>query len=241
MKPHTERAAEEAENARKDQRFEMLEVFEDPLSDRDGALNMALDEVLLRRHPVPWVRFYGWQQPTQSIGYFEKPPGDANAAPWVRRWTGGGAVEHGGAMDHTFALGVPSTVPFSSMKAAESYQWIHQALVGALQGAGVTCRLAASELPAAIRDTACFTAPVTADVLAQDGQKLAGGAQRRTRAGFLHQGSVQSVAVLPEREFAQRLGIQISYRSLPDGALDAAEDLAEEKYRSPQWREGRRR
>lgn len=221
--------------------MELLEVFEDPARDRDGALNMALDEVLLRRHPTPWLRFYGWQQPTQSIGYFGKAPDDSTAGPWVRRWTGGGAVRHGGAADHTFALGVASGVPFSRLKAAESYQWIHLALVGALQGVGSPCQLAAATSPGGTPGAACFTAPVAADVLAPDGRKLAGGAQRRTRTGFLHQGSVQSVEVLPEREFAQRLAIQISYCPLPDEALAAAEHLADEKYRCPQWREGRRR
>ncbi|MGE9268270.1 MAG: hypothetical protein ACQKBY_09245, partial [Verrucomicrobiales bacterium] len=46
---------------------------------------------------------------------------------------------------------------------------------------------------------ACFEKPVCWDVLGPNGEKLAGAAQRRSRAGFLHQGSVMTRAEILAR------------------------------------------
>ena len=77
--------------------FDELTEVADP-EPHDAALNMALDEVLLRRAAGPLLRVYRWARPAVSFGYFGKVA-DAEAA-WpgremVRRWTGGGIVPHG--------------------------------------------------------------------------------------------------------------------------------------------------
>ena len=63
-----------------------------------GAANMAADEVLLERAVAgtPSLRFYGWSEPTVSLGYFQKEA-VCRADPllrqlaYVRRPTGGGS------------------------------------------------------------------------------------------------------------------------------------------------------
>src|SRR4051794_38396264 len=79
-----------------------------PFLTADGPTQMAADEVLLEHVGVtdrPALRFYAWDRPTLSLGYFQpfadRPPG----LPVVRRPTGGGAIVH----DHelTYALALP--------------------------------------------------------------------------------------------------------------------------------------
>lgn len=76
--------------------------------DNDGATNMAIDEALaccFKGDLLATVRFYGWQRPSVSIGYFQKMEEiktQIHANPtqiytdFVRRPTGGGAVIHNG-------------------------------------------------------------------------------------------------------------------------------------------------
>src|SRR3954471_638197 len=77
--------------------FDKLHVFDD-LEARDAALNMGIDEALLERGTGPSLRFYRWERPALSFGYFGRYAEVANEAPQrdvVRRWTGGGIVPHG--------------------------------------------------------------------------------------------------------------------------------------------------
>lgn len=62
---------------------------------------MAVDEALLEsaRGPasVPTLRWYGWEVPTLSLGYFQSTsarPDSLADLPLVRRLTGGGAIVH---------------------------------------------------------------------------------------------------------------------------------------------------
>ena len=82
----------------------------------------------------------------------------------------------------------------------------------------------------------CFANPVRADVTI-DGRKVAGAAQRRTRAGLLQQGSVQYVDLengLAER-FAQALSANCSERKIADDVLKRGQELAEQKYETDAW------
>src|SRR4029453_318657 len=46
-----------------------LEVYDD-MSRHSAATNMAIDEALLEYATAPCVRFYRWQSPALSFGYF---------------------------------------------------------------------------------------------------------------------------------------------------------------------------
>ena len=168
--------------------FSRLWVLED-LEPRDAALQMALDRVLLETTPLPILRFYRWSGPCVTVGYFEsleQAAANHPGLPVVRRWTGGGSVVH--TDDSPYSLIVPRAEPFASVRPAESYRLIHSALARALRTAlpGVTT----AQKTAPKRSAACFENPVADDLLL-GGCKVAGAGQRRTRAGLLHQGSIQ--------------------------------------------------
>lgn len=214
--------------------FDTLEFIPDE-EPHSAPVNMAVDEVLLKEISVPTLRAYHWLRPSVSFGYFEeysnieKQHSDREL---VRRWTGGGVVLHGG--DFTYSLIVPSGSPLAKMKPAESYLAIHESLTQAMLGAGVAASLTANCSPKI--STACFENAVCHDILA-DGRKIAGAAQRRTRHGLLHQGSIQS-AELPENFgglFAAKLASHVIRRQMKQSELSAAAMLAESKYATPQW------
>jgi lipoate-protein ligase A len=72
----------------------LLEDFEP----RPAALQMAVDEVLLRTISAPLLRVYRWAAPCITLGYFEPYALAAQSSGGrevTRRWTGGGSVEHG--------------------------------------------------------------------------------------------------------------------------------------------------
>ena len=81
-------------------------IWIDDLSPRSAALNMAIDEALLIQPSTAAIfHTYRWKSRSVSFGYFSKwAPVRAQYPDWdlVRRWTGGGAVEHG--EDFTYSL-----------------------------------------------------------------------------------------------------------------------------------------
>lgn len=157
--------------------------------------NMAVDESLLRHVEAPVLRIYGWEQACVSIGYFQKTSVVDAGIPFVRRYTGGGLVEHG--QDLTYTLVLPANHPLTLAGTLPSYQAIHDGIASALQAADTACQLATKQPQ---KDHAsCFLKPVPADVLDPKGNKLAGAAQRRTRQGCLHQGSILLPGSIPAR------------------------------------------
>lgn len=200
-----------------------------------AALNMALDEVLLRSAHEPLVRIYRWAQPAVSFGYFGKFADVERAWPEreiVRRWTGGGAVPHGD--DLTYTLIVPRAHAFARLAARESYRLIHERIAALLGAAGQSVAVAPhAHAPVS---NACFENAVEFDVLAAEG-KVAGAAQRRTQWGLLHQGSIQGLA-LPEsvpRQLASFLGREVARGAISTEQMTAASELAAEKYATAAW------
>lgn len=168
--------------------FPLLLLLEDQ-EPREASLQMAVDKVLLESAALPILRIYRWAQPCVTIGYFESMA-EAHirypALPIVRRWTGGGNVLHG--HDAPYSLIVPRTEPFATVRPGESYRLIHGALAIALRENMPDVTTAHESAPK--RSSACFENPVADDLMAR-GCKIAGAGQRRSRAGLLHQGSLQ--------------------------------------------------
>ena len=165
--------------------FEQIIEVLDP-EPHSGALNMALDEALLQRTVLPTLRIYGWRAPALSLGYFSRFADAQRAAAgreMVRRWTGGGLVEHGD--DVTYTLIVPRGAAFLRHTPLESYRLIHGQIAQWLMAGGIAAHVAANS--ANEKSGACFASHVRYDIVA-GGAKLAGAAQRRTRWGLLHQG-----------------------------------------------------
>jgi lipoate-protein ligase A len=211
--------------------FEEIITVLDP-EPHSAALNMALDEALLQRARLPTLRIYDWRAPAVSFGYFGKYVEAQKVAAgreMVRRWTGGGIVEHGA--DVTYTLLVPRGAAFLRHGAPESYRLIHERIGDWLgvRGIGATVAQGAAQGAA----STCFASHVRYDVLAK-GIKLAGAAQRRTRWGLLHQGSIQ--ASLSDRVgLAEIFAGRVQRKEITRELAEDAHQIAQEKYATPHW------
>jgi lipoate-protein ligase A len=162
--------------------------------------NMNIDIQLLANAAnladVPLLRFYEWDRPAISIGYVQKENAVRNAENYtiVKRPTGGGIVYHD--TDFTYTVVVPQKHWIAKLDRVESYRVFHKAVVRALASFNLKCSLVDTKQPKADRATMqCFVTPTKYDVLCSNYQpgktvKVAGSAQRRTRNGILHQGSI---------------------------------------------------
>jgi lipoate-protein ligase A len=218
-------------------------------------MNMAIDEAVLEGATVPVIRFYRWQSPALSFGYFGR---FADVSSYqgerdlVRRWTGGGIVFHG--EDITYSIVIPADNLAFGESSMSIYETIHRALCDALSRTGVRAELVPvaavcdrrkptsgefKVLESAIADrrySNCFKNPVRADVMI-DGSKVAGAAQRRTRRGLLQQGSIQGIDLENglARRFVQALSPDYSERKLDDKILNRAREFAQQKYGTDAW------
>ena len=163
-----------------------------------AAENMAADWLLLEDFPDPMsarMRTYGWSAPAFTFGYGQKWGAARAACPsdvdLIRRPTGGGLVDH--RADWTYALVLPPGHPLAEARACDSYRAVHEALAEGLTSVGVGCQLQKPncQAPQANNFSVCFKQTERMDVVrADDGRKIAGAAQKRTRRGLLFQGSV---------------------------------------------------
>ncbi len=210
---------------------------------------MAADELLSRR-PDAWLRIYDWCRPTVSFGYFDTTQVAASIFPspelaYIRRWTGGGIVDHRKGYTYTLTLPAKEGVMYPASDAL--YCWIHGALVKALQEHGVDCKLLSCDAPDGGRS--CWASPVTSDVVDSSGLKLAGAGQRRYRGAVLHQGLIQECE--PSEGWQQSLAhalcdaVEIVTSEHPyEGFAEELSALCADKYESEQWNDeshGRRK
>ena len=123
--------------------FASLDVYREAGA-HSAAMNMAIDEALLEFVTIPLIRFYRWQFPALSFGYFGR---FANVARYqcerdlVRRWTGGGIVFHG--QDLTYSLVIPISDTAFAESSISIYEKIHRALCDVLSETGQPAVLAA--------------------------------------------------------------------------------------------------
>ncbi len=163
---------------------------------QSAARNMANDFLLLNRYqPKSALRFrhYEWSKPSFTFGLSqaysyavsEIPNGTADIC---RRPTGGGVVNH--LEDWTYTLVIPSTHSLAQAQPTESYKAIHECMVAALKQQGVDAVLNSS-VPDQSSPTVCFEKSEVFDVVLRNlPSKIAGAAQKRTKAGYLLQGSI---------------------------------------------------
>lgn len=218
--------------------FDRMRLWIDPVA-RPGPEAMAVDEWLLETAAVPVLRVYQWSGPWATIGYFGDLTAARSALPgvgWVRRWTGGGVVDH--RADWTYTVVAPAGEPLASCRGAESYRRIHQALEETLRLEGMAASLSTGE--GQTGSALCFANPVPHDLVAAGGSKLAGAGQRRSRRGLLHQGSVAapagSAAASRRRAelLAGRLATSWDHADFePPGEIIAR--LVADRYAHPEW------
>ncbi|MDD5727096.1 MAG: lipoate--protein ligase family protein [Victivallales bacterium] len=213
--------------------------------------NMAMDELLLKNSAaigLPLIRFYGWDRPSVSIGYVQ----NYNAVPHdrytvVRRPTGGGVVYH----DHdlTYTASIPADNPLCKLNRIDSYHVFHEAVRQVLAGFGLAAELTPHECAPVDRATMqCFTTPTRYDVVAGK-KKCAGAAQRRTKNGILHQGSINleglncDCALLLEKllpAFEKQFDMNFVAFEPDVGLIARAEELAAAKYATDSWNKNKK-
>ncbi len=216
---------------------------------RSGEESMAADELLLSLGGS-WLRTYHWKEPTVTYGFFDTEGEAQRLFPeagirFVRRWTGGGIVDH--RRDVPFTLVLAREDKPERPSSAELYRWIHGRLACVFQTLGLECRLLSADAPGGGRS--CWASPVTSDLVDASSRKLAGGGQRRTPRGVLHQGSIQGCTPPGgwDELFARRLacGVRVIEADAPvPDFQNRVAALCREKYASAAWRDasrGRRR
>ncbi len=220
---------------------------------RSATLNMAIDEYLVNSQNIeasePVLRFYSWNKPSITIGYFQtienisqKLNAEKKGIPVVRRISGGGAVEHG--KDLTFSLITQSKNPFFSTDVKSSYLRIHEAIRVGLKDLYphldyADCRT----VPTGKRQSGeriCFDQPACYDLLLA-GKKILGSSQRRIEKNLLHQSSmffsferellIQNI--LKGFEFLWK--VRFEEKPLSEQELNEARKLEEKRYSSPDW------
>lgn len=215
--------------------------------DRSPAANMAIDEALLRTAPErgqPLIRFYGWDRPAVSIGYVQSRSAAPSGFAVVRRPTGGGVVYHD--HDFTYTAVLPAGHWLTGLDRTRSYDWINRCVQDALVALALRPAMARNEIPHDVdRSTmVCFQNPTRYDVLLHS-RKVAGSAQRRTRDGILHQGSIHFGMPLPlpktdlaaalRNAFTQTLGMVLQPFQPGEGLLQRAQQLETETYANEDW------
>ena len=208
-----------------------LHLFEDTEA-RGAAENMALDEALFLQATFPVMRSYAWIRPSVSFGYF---------TPWrsvierfaerdaVRRWTGGGIVEHGN--DFTYSVIFPGQ---NSATSAELYRFIHHGLAELLRAYGHPVEV--SQFADLRESNACFEKAVEFDLKVY-GEKIAGAAVRRSRKGVLLQGSIQRIETPGyfAPMFANALCEQTEQFTPSRSIMEITARITKEKYGAAEW------
>ena len=216
--------------------------------DRPPPVNMAVDELLLEKSEFLQgrilLRIYGWDRPSISIGYSQKYGAVSAESRYsvVRRPTGGGIVYHD--WDLTYTVVVPCLHPVESLDRVESYHVFHRAVLRAIKVFGKQGNLADSPVSVSDRATMkCFVTPTKYDVVCEN-RKMAGAAQRRTRKGILHQGSISLEVSGGDRNelseelikgFAVEFNVEFEDFIVPSVFLAEAGILSSAKFATDEW------
>lgn len=164
-----------------------------------AAFNMALDEAISeavrKKISPPTIRFYQWDIPSVTIGYFQKIS-DVNTGyctemgyPVIRRITGGRAILHDKEL--TYSVSSSRDFPPFGDRLFENYTLISTAFTQGLAMLGVNAHMSFLKKRAEVgrRYPACFKAVSYGEVTVE-GRKVIGSAQKRYHDGFLQQGSI---------------------------------------------------
>ena len=158
-------------------------------------------------------------------------------------------------VDLTYTVIVPSGLWIEKQNRLESYHIFHRIVIKALASLNIPSSLVESGTEPVDRSTmCCFTSPTRYDVVANDNSvegpsKVAGAAQRRTKYGILHQGSIVIDDISSKREllteyllsaFIKELNISFNDFEPSTEFFSSAKKLAEEKYAKKNWNKYRK-
>lgn len=169
---------------------------------------MAKDAELLQSLPSfsqPILHVYEWAVECLTYGYFTNPYQYLSCSALedygvelAQRPTGGGIIFH--LTDFAFSALVPASHPAYSLNVLDNYAFMNHLVIQLLAQTFVST----SQLELLVKEPTCvdlacrsfcMAKPTQYDVIL-GGKKVGGAAQRRTKWGFLHQGSL-SLALPP--------------------------------------------
>jgi lipoate-protein ligase A len=213
---------------------------------------MAIDEVLLQGavagHAA--LRFYGWLNPTISLGYFQSEKtrlADAllTGLPFVRRPSGGKMLVHHHELTYALAL------PAGSIA-------MHEIIAAALGRFGIEARLGNATQCRSTESPLCFEQISCSDLVVGNA-KVVGSAQRKQRGALLQHGAIllrQSphTPTLPgiqeltqqtkdaaqlidaiNQEFIERIRANLDERPLSAAEQEQVGELRAQKYATSAW------
>jgi lipoate-protein ligase A len=238
-------------------------IFDQPAS---GSWNMAMDEALLESAGGAGqggcLRFYQWDEPTLSLGYFQRQADRreheaSRHCPLVRRSTGGGAIIHDLELTYCFTTAITSHIDANLTR---YYDAFHATLVEQLNAWKIDARLCRNP----VRDKPtespflCFQRRTDGDVLLEE-FKIAGSAQRRHGRSLLQHGSIllKMSTASPELagiadltgtdisprtlsaawypRIADRLGVTLVLDKATDDERQRADQICRDKFESSGW------
>ena len=162
---------------------------------KSASANMEEDYqrlLALKEGDPPQVHIYAWRAPSLTYGYFMRPEQWLDLAALkqagyetARRPTGGGILFH--THDLSFSVLIPKGHTSLSDNTLENYRLINDKVKEAISPfIPEKSELLVSETP---NSSFCMAQPTIYDVMV-NGKKVGGAAQRRTRTGLLHQGTI---------------------------------------------------
>ena len=169
---------------------------------RDGPYNMAVDEAIFISLKAgaspPTIRFYGFEPPCLSLGYFQRVEGEIDleachrlGIQLVRRPTGGRAVLHDGELTYSVIARYDGRIFPKDLLA--TYRKISSCILKGFEILGLRGELTTLRekrvRPAHHSSPNCFASPSWYEVTI-GGKKVVGSAQKRDRSFFLQHGSI---------------------------------------------------
>ncbi len=177
--------------------------------------NMARDAQLLsalefKKNPI--LHFYDWKVDCFTYGHFVRldqfihiEKMKQRGIDCAKRPTGGGIVFH--IWDFAFSVLVPASDFRFSQNTLDNYDFVNRSVLQAVKrifNPKGNLELIKEDGAAFDRSCAhfCMAKPTKYDVLLE-GKKIIGAAQRKTKHGFLHQGTISLIA--PEKQLLEEL------------------------------------
>lgn len=153
----------------------------------------------LENKPGPLLHLYEWDGDCLTYGYFTDPSKylylqsiNRHQIQMARRPTGGGIIFH--LTDFAFSVLVPACYPHFSLNTLDNYAYVNRKVIQVINRISpLTLEpelLAQKPMCQELYCHAfCMAKPTQYDIIVQ-GKKVGGAAQRRTKYGYLHQGSI---------------------------------------------------
>lgn len=210
-----------------------------------ASFNMALDEALLEWNSKgeigPVLRFYQWENPTLSIGYFQKIKEEIDlqqveqlGLSIVRRPTGGRGVLH--EHELTYSVIVSEDYPEMPETVTEAYRVISGGVLEGFRNLGLQAEFSVPERQQKAtspteKSAVCFDTPSWYELVVE-GKKVAGSAQTRQKGVILQHGaillSLEIEKLISLFHFSSERAKERMRKSLPERAV-AIDQLTSEK------------